>query len=293
MKHLKWIISIAAVLIAVYAAVSVLKSEKALIMHPKGIVAQKELHLIGINYLLMLIIIVPTLILLFVVAWRYRAKKGATHDPDQTLSTLKELLLWIVPSIVIAVMTVITWKAAHELDPYEPLKSDVKPLSIQVVALDWKWLFIYPEQGIATVNFVQFPAATPVHFTLAADGSPMNSFWIPQLSGQIYSMAGMTTQLHMMADEPGIFSGRAAEINGAGFADMTFVVKATSLPEFDDWVASVKQQPMQLTESIYNELLKPSQNVPIALYAAFEQNLFNKIVMKYMDSKCNCSEGSP
>jgi cytochrome o ubiquinol oxidase subunit 2 len=293
MKHLKWILSCAAILIAVFAVVFVLKSEKALLTHPKGIIAQRELHLIGINYLLMLIVILPTLVFLFVVVWRYRAKNAkAKHEPEHRLSVFKELLLWIVPSIVIAVMTVITWKAAHELDPYEPIKSDVEPLVIQVVAIDWKWLFIYPQQEIATVNFVQFPANTPIHFKLAADGSPMNSFWIPQLSGQIYSMTGMTTQLHMMADAPGTYSGRAAEINGEGYADMTFVAQSTSQADFEEWVTSVKQQPLQLTEPVYNELLKPSRSHPVALYASVEKDLFNKIVMKYMDCKCNCSEDS-
>ena len=293
MKHLKWIVGFTAIFITVFAVVFALKSEKALLMHPKGIVAQSELHLIGINYLLMLIVILPTLVLLFIVVWRYRAKnEKAKYEPEHRLTAFKELLLWITPTIVIAVMTVITWKAAHELDPYEPLKSDVKPLAIQVVALDWKWLFIYPEQEIAVVNFVQFPAGTPIHFTLAADGSPMNSFWIPQLSGQIYSMAGMTTQLHMMADEPGIYSGRAAEINGMGFADMTFVAKSTTQADFEEWIASVKQQPIQLTELVYNELLTPSSNHPVVTYASVEKDLFNKIVMKYMDCQCNCSEGS-
>src|SRR5262249_6679452 len=142
--------------------------------------------------------------------------------------------------LIIAPMAVITWRSAHELDPYKPLQSEARPLMIQVVALDWKWLFIYPEEGIATVNFIQFPVHTPIQFTLTADGSPMNSFWIPQLSGQIYSMTGMTTPLHIIADEPGEYAGRANELNGKGFADMHFVAKATSQSEFDEWVASVK-----------------------------------------------------
>ncbi len=189
----------------------------------------------------MLIIIVPTFILLFVVAWKYRAKNAkAKYDPEHSHGVFGELILWMIPSVVIAVMAVITWNATHKLDPYKPLESEVKPLTIQVVALDWKWLFIYPEQGIATLNFVQFPERTPIHFELSADGSPMNSFWIPQLSGQIYSMTGMTTQLHIMADGPGEYTGRAAEINGEGFADMTFVAKSTSQSDFEDWVAERK-----------------------------------------------------
>lgn len=280
MKIIKFVIGILAIISAVLAVFFVLRSDNALLMHPKGIIARSEMNLIATNYLLMLIVIVPTFILLFVVAWKYRAKNTkAKYEPERSY---KELILWVIPSIVIAVMTVITWYATHELDPYQPLKSEVKPLKVQVVALDWKWLFIYPEQGIASVNFVQFPAGTPIHFTLAADGSPMNSFWIPQLSGQIYAMAGMATQIHMMADRPGEYAGRAAELNGRGLADMTFVAKSTTLSDFDDWVAQVKQSPLQLTDPIYNELVKPSQNHPIALYSTVEEDLFNKIVMKYM-----------
>jgi cytochrome o ubiquinol oxidase subunit 2 len=285
MKRIKFVIVTLAIIGAVLAIFFVLRSENALLTHPKGIIARSQLNLISTNILLMLIVVVPTFILLFVIAWKYRAKNAkAKYDPEQSTGVFRELILWIIPAIVIAVMIVITWKATHELDPYKPLESEVKPLTIQVVALDWKWLFIYPEQGIASLNFVQFPERTPIHFELSADGSPMNSFWIPQLSGQIYSMTGMITQLHIMADEPGIYSGRAAEINGQGFADMTFVAKSTSPSDFDDWVAHVKQSPMQLTEKVYNELVKFSKNNPITLYSYVEKDLFNAIVMKYMHS---------
>jgi len=283
MKRIKLVIGVIAILCALLAIFFVLRSENALLTHPKGIIARSELKLIAVNYLLMFIIIIPTFILLFVVAWKYHAKNSkAKYDPEHSYGVFGELLLWMIPSVIIAVMIVITWKAAHELDPYRPLTSEVKPLPIQVVALDWKWLFIYPEQGIATLNFVQFPAGTPIHFALAADSSPMNSFWIPQLSGQIYAMTGMTTQLHIMADEPGVYTGRAAEINGEGFADMTFLVKSISQSDFDSWIADVKQSPLQLTDSIYNELAKPSMNHPIMFYSHVEEDLFNKIVMKYM-----------
>jgi cytochrome o ubiquinol oxidase subunit II len=284
MRRVKFVIGLLAIIGAVLAVFFVLKSENSLLTHPKGIVAHKELDLIHTNILLMLIVVVPTLILLFVVAWKYRVKNSkAKYRPDQSHGVFAELILWIIPSMVIAVMAVITWKSTHELDPYRPLESDVEPLTIQVVALDWKWLFIYPAQGIASVNFFQFPANTPIHFELSADGSPMNSFWIPQLSGQIYSMTGMTTQLHMMCNEPGDYAGRAAEINGVGFADMTFMAKSTSQPDFEAWVASAKQSPQLLTEAAYNELAKPSQNNPVSLYSYVEEELFNKIVMKYMD----------
>jgi cytochrome o ubiquinol oxidase subunit 2 len=236
--------------------------------------ARSELHLLITQILLMLIVIIPTFIFLFVTV---RQK-----SPPKKWQ-MKQSILWLVPTSVIAIMAVVTWQAAHKLDPYQPLKSEFKPLTIQVVALDWKWLFIYPEQGIATLNYVQFPAAIPIHFTLAADGSPMNSFWIPQLSGQIYSMSGMSTSLHLMADGPGQYTGRAAEINGKGYADMTFVVRSSSTSDFEDWVGHVKQSSEQLTEATYSDLIKPSIKNPITFYSSVENNLYHKIMMKYMD----------
>jgi cytochrome o ubiquinol oxidase subunit II len=293
MKRIKISIGVLAVFCLALAVIFVLRSEKALLVHPKGVIADSELKLITTNISLMLIIIIPTFILLLITAWKYRAKNSkAKYDPERSLSVFGELILWIVPSIIVLVMALITWDATHELDPYKPLKSDVKTLTIQVVALDWKWLFIYPEQGIATVNFVQIPARTPIHFALAADGSPMNSFWVPELSGQIYSMTGMITPLHIMANEPGEYTGRAAEINGEGFADMTFIVKSTEPSDFDAWVASTRQSPHELTEPIYNELIKRSVNNPVALYSYVEEDLFDKIVMKYMHPHTTCTTSS-
>ncbi len=283
MKKVKFIIGVIAVLVVAFAVHFVLKDEKTLIIHPKGTIAHGELQLISTNILLMLIIIVPTLILLLVTVLKYRAKNSkAKYDPEHTGGISGEVLMWVIPSIIIAIMIPVTWKATHKLDPYKPLTGDVQPIKIQVIALDWKWLFIYPELGIASVNFFQIPEQTPIHFSLSADGSPMNSFWLPQLSGQIYCMTGMTTPLHIMADEIGEYTGRAAEINGEGFADMTFIAKSTSQAEFDDWVENVRQSPLQLTDDNYNELVKRSQNNPITLYSYVEEDLFSKIVMKPM-----------
>ncbi|MBS0653064.1 MAG: COX aromatic rich motif-containing protein [Verrucomicrobia bacterium] len=282
MKKIKFLLGILAIISAAIAIACVLRSDYALLAHPKGIMAHSELSLIKTNIALMLIIIVPTFIWLLFTVWKYRANNSkGKYRPEHSHGTLKEVLLWIVPSIIVIPMSIITWNATHELDPYQPLKSEIKPLTIQVVALDWKWLFIYPEQDIAAVNVVQFPERTPIRFELSADGSPMNSFWIPELSGQIYSMTGMVTQLHIMADAPGVYSGRAAEINGKGFADMTFVAKSSSQTDFDDWIAEVKRSPLQLTAPIYNELAKPSENNPAALYSHVEKDLFNHIVRKY------------
>lgn len=283
MKKWKLVLTFLLLVTAAVVFFFALSSDKTLVMQPKGIIAKSELKLIKTNIFLMLLIVIPTLLLIYFVAWKYRSNNHkAKYDPDKTGGPLAEIIIWAIPSALVVVMSVIMWKATHKLDPYRPLEGG-KPLTIQVVALNWKWLFIYPEQGIATVNFVQFPARTPIHFELTADNSPMNSFWIPQLSGQIYSMSGMTTQLHLMADEPGIYSGRAAEINGKGFADMTFVVKSSSQADFEAWVKSVKQSPLQLTSQTYDELLKPSVGNSVTLYSDVEKGLFNKIVMKYME----------
>jgi len=237
-----------AIILGVIGIVFVLASENALVVHPKGNIAQNELELIITNIILMLIIIVPTYILLFAVVWKYCIKneKGA-YDPNHTSGSIGELIMWGLPSIIVAVMAIITWNATHKLNPYKPIESEVKTLTIQVVALDWKWLFIYPELGIATLNDFHIPEQTPIHLRLTADGSPMNSFWIPQLSGQIYSMTGMSTQLYLMANGPGEYVGRAVEINGKGYADMSFSVKSISSKKFEDWIVQVKKSSLHLT----------------------------------------------
>jgi cytochrome o ubiquinol oxidase subunit 2 len=282
MKNFKFIAWILAVVGALLGILLVLTSDASLLTHPKGIIAHKELHLMITNVLLMLAVIIPTFILLFITAWKY-SRKNSAYDPEHTFGPVAQLILWAIPSTIVAVMATITWHATYDLDPFRPLKSETKPLTIQVIALDWKWLFIYPEQEIATVNFVQLPARTPIHFELSADNSPMNSFWIPQLSGQIYTMTGMATALNIMADGPGTYTGRAAEINGKGFADMTFTVQSCTPSDFEDWVSHVKQSPLQLTASTYRELAIRSVNNPVVLYSYVEKNIFDEIMMKPLD----------
>lgn len=280
---IKFLTGLLAVIIAVIGIVLVLSNENALVVHPKGIIAKKELELIIVNIILMLVIIVPTYILLFEIVWKYCIQNDTSrYDPNHTFGPIGELLMWGLPTIVVVVMSIVTWDATHKLNPYKPIESNVKPLLIQVVALDWKWLFIYPELGFATLNYFHIPEQTPIHLRLTADGSPMNSFWIPQLSGQIYSMTGMSTQLYLMADHQGEFVGRAVEINGEGYADMTFSVKSSSLNDFEDWIAQVKKSSHSLTAETYGELVKPSVNKSIILFSEVEKDLYHKIVHKYM-----------
>jgi cytochrome o ubiquinol oxidase subunit 2 len=278
-----FLLGLLAVLIAVIGIGVVLANENTLIVHPKGIIAHKELKLIITNIILMLLIMVPTYILLFWVVWKYCIKQdNVDYDPEHTFGAAGEVAMWGLPSILVVIMAVVTWNATHELDPYKPIENEVKPLTIQVVALDWKWLFIYPEQGIATLNYFHIPEKTPIHLRLTADGAPMNSFWIPQLSGQIYSMSGMSTQLHLMAEGPGDYAGRAVEINGEGYSDMTFSAKSTSAKDFEDWIGQVKKSSDHLTENVYEELVKPSVNKSTVFFSDVEKDLYHKIIHKYM-----------
>lgn len=277
------LLGLLAVVVGVIGITAVLASENALLVHPKGIISSSILELIIINISLMLVIIVPTYILLFTVVWKYCIKKDdAKYDPEHSFGLMGEVLMWGLPTLVVAVMSIVTWKATHALNPYKPIESDKKPLTIQIVALNWKWLFIYPEEGIGTLNYFHIPAKRPIHLKLAADNSPMNSFWIPELSGQIYAMTGMTTQLHMMADGPGDYVGRAVENNGEGYAGMTFTAKSSSEKDFDAWVAQVKRSRHHLTEDAYNELMKPSVNSSVIFYSKVKDGLYHKIVHKYM-----------
>jgi cytochrome o ubiquinol oxidase subunit 2 len=194
---------------------------------------------------------------------------------------LLEAIWWTIPIIIIAILATITWITAHKLDPYKPLDSKVKPVTIQVVALEWKWLFIYPEQHIATVNFVEFPVNTPVEFQITAD-APMNSFQIPALGGQIYAMAGMTTKLHYLATEQGDYNGRSVSYSGAGFSGMTFVAHVTDQAGFNAWVKQVQKTPAKLTTFSYNQLVVPSENNAVQYFGSVTNGMFNSIIMKFM-----------
>jgi len=277
MKIALIVVSILAFIWGIYYEVT---SPSTLVTHPKGLIAFEELKLIRENIAWMLVIILPTLIWLLVTAWK--TSSSPREESDESESTLEQALLWIVPSIVIAIMSVITWNAAHRLDPRAQIPSDKKTLTIQVVAMDWKWLFIYPEQNIASLNFLQFPEKTPIEFILTADAAPMNSFWLPQMSGQIYAMTGMMNKLHIIADGPGVYTGRAVEINGDGYSDMTFKAKSCSAKDFAAWVALAKKA-KPLKPETYTQLTRRSINDPVTLFSGVNKDLFDEIVMKNME----------
>jgi len=217
----------------------------------------------------------------FLFAWKYRATNtDAVYTPKWSHSTKIEIAVWAVPVLIIIALGYVTYVSTHALDPYKPLESDVKPITIEVVALDWKWVFIYPKQGIATVNKIVFPTNTPVNFKVTSD-SVMNSFFIPGLGGQIYAMAGMQTKLHLIANRDAEMEGISANYSGAGFTGMKFKAISTSQENFDAWVSEVKKAPKQLEKAEYEALTKPSQNNPVELYSSVTPNLFQFIVDKY------------
>lgn len=252
------------------------------VLNPEGLVGEQQRDLIVIATVLCLLVIVPVFVMTFGIAWRYRASNTkAVYEPDWDHSRVYETIWWGVPIAIISVLAVITWQSSHTLDPYRALESDVKPVRIQVVALQWKWLFIYPEEQIATVNYLQIPEKTPINFEITAD-APMNSFWIPKLGSQVYAMAGMTTKLHLIANNQGEYRGSSANISGEGFADMTFMTKATTKVDFDSWVHSIRGRDEPLTQQRYDSLAKPTVLAEPRTYSLHETDLYDRVVMKYM-----------
>ena len=266
-----------------FALAALLSGCKASLLDPAGRIAADEKSLIITSTLLMLIVVLPVIFMTLYFAWKYRASNtSATYTPNWSYSHRIEAVVWAVPIAIVLVLGVITWKTTHELDPYRPLTSNVKPITIEVVSLDWKWLFIYPEQHIATVNEIHFPAGTPVNFKITSD-TVMNVFFIPQLGSQIYAMAGMQTQVNLIADTPGTYDGLSTNFSGAGFPDMKFTATATSQADFDAWVAKVKASPNKLGLDNYNEISKPSSKDPVKYFSTVEPVLYAAVLDKYMD----------
>lgn len=252
-----------------------------IVFNPKGQVAIDERNLIILATALMLLVVIPVIVMMFLFAYRYRAtNKTADYKPRWASSHKIEAVVWGVPLVIIIILGIVTWITTHALDPYRPLDSDVPPVNVQVVATDWKWLFIYPDLGIATVNELALPVHTPVSFTITSDAA-MTSFFIPALGGQIYAMAGMQTKLHLIANETGEFRGIAANYNGEGFSDMHFSTLSTTPADFDAWVAKVKASGQTLDRPRYAELAKPTIGHRIEYFANVDQALFMSIVDKY------------
>src|SRR5882757_9308636 len=248
------------------------------VLDPKGPVASAERQILFNSLGIMLAIVIPTILATLGVAYWFRSSnRRARYLPDFAYSGRLEMLVWSIPAMTVLLVGGVAWLGAHDLDPRKPIASTVKPVSVQVVSLDWKWLFIYPEQSIATVNQLTIPVGTPVSFELTSSGV-MNSFWVPQLGGQIYTMAGMTTRLHLQADHPGTYRGASANYSGDGFADMRFNVDAVPAEKFAQWVDAARNAGPVLDAQAYVDLAKPSKAVAPFTYRSVAPDLFTRIL---------------
>jgi cytochrome o ubiquinol oxidase subunit 2 len=274
--------------IAALTALALLVSGcKAVVLHPAGDVAMQQRDLLVESTALMLVIIVPVMLLTVVFAWRYRqGNKAARYEPDWDHSTQLELVIWGAPLLIIICLGALTWMGTHLLDPYRGLDrlgagravaSDTTPLEVDAVALDWKWLFIYPQYGVAAVNEMAAPVDRPISFRITAS-SVMNSFYIPALAGQIYAMPGMETKLHAVINKAGTYEGFSANYSGAGFSDMHFAFHGVDTAGFKTWVDGIKGAGGSLSRAAYLDLARPSENVPVRTYAAVDGGLYNAIV---------------
>jgi cytochrome o ubiquinol oxidase subunit 2 len=262
------------------------------VLDPKGPIALAERDLMFAAAGLMLIVIIPVYIMAFWFAWHYRAaNKKASYKPDWDYSARIDALVWAVPAMIVIGVGSLVWIWTHRLDPYKPLPGG-EALQVQVVAQDWKFLFIYPEHNIAAVNELVFPSDRPVSLALTSD-TVMNSFYVPALAGQIYVMAGMETRLNLSAHEPGQFIGRNSQYSGSGFSDQNFKVRAVTPAEFEAWIAGVRQSPKPLDEAAYAALAKPSSKVPVSYYSTVAPNLFASIIARYRghDHTAHAEEG--
>ena len=273
--------------LAIVPIVALLGGCNMVVLHPAGDIAMRERNLIVASTALMLLIIIPVVVTTLIFAWRYRAANtAAIYDPDWHHSTQLELLIWTAPLLIVVALGAMTWMGTHLLDPYRSIRglegqqrlpAGTKPLTVDVVALDWKWLFIFPGQGIATVNDLTLPTNVPVDFHITS-ATVMNSFFIPALAGQIYAMAGMETKLSVIVDRPGDFNGLSSQYSGSGFSHMNFAVRSMTPQAFDQWVAAVKSKGSALDQKTYDALRKPSEEVPHIYYSSVRPGLFDAIL---------------
>lgn len=267
------------------------------VLNPAGYIALQQRNIILVSTALMLIIIVPVMILIVAFAWRYRStNEAATYDPDFDHSTALELVIWSAPLIIIIALGALTWWSTHLLDPFRPLEAiapnrpvaaSVRPLRVEVVSLDWKWLFIYPDQGIATVNDLALPVGVPVRFNMTSTNM-MNTFDVPTMAGMVYTMPGMRSQLHAVLNRPVESTGLSGNYSGAGFSDMTFKVHGLAPRDFERWVSSVKASRLPLDYGNFAKLARPSQKVPPIHFAGVEPDLFRRIVERCVDASKPC-----
>jgi cytochrome o ubiquinol oxidase subunit II len=259
-------------------ALSALTACQPALLHPQGVVGQAEKMILIDSLAIMLAIVVPTIVATFAFAWWFRASNvRARYLPDWAYSGRIELIVWAIPLLVIMLLGGVAWIGSHDLDPAKPLASKPAPLEVQVVSLDWKWLFIYPNQRVASVNQLVVPAGAPVHFVLTS-ASVMNAFFIPQLGSMIYAMNGMTTQLNLQADAPGVFRGLSSHYSGDGFSDMHFDVLAVTVEQFAAWIEATRNAGPSLDAASYATLARQSMNARPFTFRAVDAELFQQIV---------------
>ena len=282
---------------ALAAATALAGCSKAVVLNPAGDVAAQQGQLVITATLLMLVIIVPVIALTLFFAWKYRqGNTEAEYDPEWHHSTKLELVIWSVPLAIIIILGALTWVTTHKLDPYRPLDridaqrpvpAGLKPLEVQVVAMDWKWLFVYPEQGIALVNELAAPVDRPIHFKLTAT-STMNAFYVPDLAGMVYAMPGMQTELHGVINKAGVFPGLASHNSGAGFSGMTFKFHGLSDAGFAQWVQQAQTEGKTLDKSAYLQLAKPSERDPVQRFARVDADLYDRVLNRCVEEGQVC-----
>ena len=280
---------------ALAAATALAGCSKAVVLNPAGDVAAQQGQLVITATLLMLVIIVPVIALTLFFAWKYRqGNTEAEYDPEWHHSTKLELVIWSVPLAIIIILGALTWVTTHKLDPYRPLDridaqrpvpAGLKPLEVQVVAMDWKWLFVYPEQGIALVNELAAPVDRPIHFKLTAT-STMNAFYVPDLAGMVYAMPGMQTELHGVINKAGVFPGLAS--HNSGFSGMTFKFHGLSDAGFAQWVQQAQAEGKTLDKSTYLQLAKPSERDPVQRFARVDADLYDRVLNRCVEEGQVC-----
>src|SRR6516164_3072222 len=264
--------------LVVGAAVPAASCQQTGMLDPQGPIGAAQLLLLINSTAIMLVVVVPVILATLGFAWWYRSSNArAIRSTDEGYEGRTEFVTWSIPVLIVILLGGVIWISSHQLDPRAPIPGKADPLRVEVVALDWKWLFIYPDQGIAAVNELVMPVGTPVEFRLTS-ATVMNSFFIPQLGSQIYTMGGMTTHLNLMADKPGEFPGFSAMFSGDGFSDMRFIAKAVPAGDFEAWVAQVRGAGSALDDAGYAELAKPSQAVPPMTYRSVDPKLFDRII---------------
>lgn len=275
-------ISVGVALLIIGGLVFVTQGRDIPVLNPAGTIADQQRTLIYITLALGFFVVVPVFILLFTIAWRYRdGNKKAKYDPGFEGHVGLEALWWGIPCLIILALSIITYVSTHSLDPYKPLQSNVKPVKVQVVSLEWRWLFIYPELGTATMNYMNIPENTPIELSLTSD-APMNAFWVPALAGQVYTMNGMTTKLHLSADKVGTYEGMTTNISGEGYSKMRFKVNSMKADDFTAWAEKAAMSNNMLTRKAYGEISQKSHDNSEITYMLMDDALFDSIVNKYM-----------